>query len=208
MAESYGMGENTLTPKPLLAADADFLEKSVTVLSGEGVLVRGTLLGKITKGAASAAYGTNTGNGVAGTITLGQKAKIGAYKLTCTGVASHIGTFKVVDPSGYRLDDLVAGTAYSNGHFGVTVTNGVTDWVAGDTITITVAAGSGKYRAYNDAHTDGSDEACCVLGRDIDATSGDVATFAYITGSFMSSALTGVDDAAKVDFDNRQMVIK
>lgn len=60
---------------------------------------------------------------------------------------------------------------------------------------------SGKYKPYNDSNNDGSQTAKLVLAENIDATSADVKTTAYAAGEFNEAALTGLDAAAKLDFE-------
>ncbi len=208
MAESLGMTETTLTQNDLLAQDIPTPELPITVLSGEGVLKLGTVLGKITKGAISiAAVAGNTGTGVPGAITRGAKAMVGVYSLVCIAAATDAGTFAVYDPDGRRLKDLTVAAAYDNGHFAITIADG-TDFVVGDKFNITVAAGSGKYKAYDNTETDGTDVARVILGRDIDATSADVKAFGYVGGSFREAALTGIDAAGKEDLLLYGIVVK
>jgi hypothetical protein len=202
MAEDYGYTSQNFAADDLFAGDAPAVEKSVTVLSGEGALVRGTVLGKIRLGAGTIEAGAgNTGNGAPGAITVGAKAKVGAYTLKCSAAAGDGGTFQVFDPDGYRLADLSVGVAYDNGHFGITIADGAADFVVGDTFTLTIAAGSGKYKAYDASATDGSGEADAILVRDIDATSADVVVGAYKTGEFRESELTGIDAAGKAQLE-------
>jgi hypothetical protein len=138
------------------------------VLAGSGadrVLGIGSVLGRITKGAATAAaVAGNTGNGAAGAVTLGAKAKTGAYTLTCASAAANAGVFKVEDPEGYRLaDDLTVAVAYAGDHINLTIADGAADFVVGDAFTVTVAAGSGKVKAIDFAALDGSQAAAGVL---------------------------------------------
>lgn len=165
---------------------------SVTIVQGEGTLSRGAVLGKVTKGAISIAAGTNTGNGAAGTITRLSKALVGAYTLTCITAATNAGTFRVLDPNGYRLADLVVAQAYNNGHFSITIADGSADFIVGDSFTVTVAAGSGKFRLVNSANTDGSDIAEAVLAeaRNVAAGADETNVPIYETGEFNSGALT------------------
>jgi len=82
--------------------DPDLLTKNVTIVLGAGSLVRGTVLGKITKGAITAAAktGGNTGTGVCGTLSLRSGSKVGVYTVRCTAAATDSGTFSVFDPDG------------------------------------------------------------------------------------------------------------
>lgn len=80
----------TFTPDKLIAGnDIPLLTKSVTLLAGQGALARGTVLGLITKAVGDAVAGEgNTGDGAVASITMGKKAQIGSYKLTCVGAAA------------------------------------------------------------------------------------------------------------------------
>lgn len=172
--------------------------KGVTVASGQGALVRGTVLGqiKIAVGA-PAAGGGNTGDGTVTGVSLGKKAKIGTYTLKCVTAAANGGTFSVVGPDGEAYADAVVGSAYA-GPLNFTINDGAADFVVGDTFTIAVAAGSEKHVKVNSANTDGSGEADCILTDDIDATSADVVITAYTSGPFNRKALVfgGTDDAS------------
>lgn len=181
----------TLTMDNLFAGAFPARTNSITILANEGALSRGAVLGKITKGAIAIAAGTNTGNGVAGAITIGLKALIGAYTLTCITAATNAGVFKVIDPTGRRLDDLKIATAYDNGHFAITIADGSTDFIVNDSFTVTVAAGSGKYRLVKAANLDGSAIPEAILAQSITiGTSDETLVPIYETGEFNQAALT------------------
>src|SRR5512147_607061 len=77
----------------------------VTVLAGSGaerVLTNGMVLGRITKGTATAAAAAgNTGNGtITANPTVGQAAKPGIYQVVCIEPAANGGKFTVEDPNG------------------------------------------------------------------------------------------------------------
>ena len=174
----------------LIAGDFPIVTKQVTIISGAGVVVRGTVLGEIATGAATPAAGSNTGNGTLATATAGISAKLGVYALTCIAAATNAGTFDVVDPDGNRLDGAVVAVAYANDDLAFTIADGSTDFAVGDTFTITVAAGSGKYHAAAIAAVDGSDDPSAILlDADVDATSGDIIATAAITGEFNENKL-------------------
>jgi hypothetical protein len=160
--------------------------KVITLASGAGSLTRGTVLGKITKGAiTAAAESSNTGNGNCDTLSLGANAKVGSYTVKATAAT----TFSVIDPAGVRLADATAGTAYT-GAINFTVTAGATAFVAGDSFTIAIAAGSEYYKKVNSANVDGSQIADCVLEYDADASSADVNATVFYSGMFNIEALT------------------
>lgn len=99
-----------------------------------GVVVGGTFAAT----AVSAALGTNTGNGTMGTVTVSAGAKQGAYVLTITEPGANVGTFIVEDPDGIQIGDGAVASAFSAGGLAFTLADGATDFVAGDSFTITV----------------------------------------------------------------------
>ena len=209
MGERYGMTEISAAVDNLFAGDSSHPEIPVIIQSGEGELARGTVLGKVTKGAIAIVAGAeNTGDGDADEIVIGQKAKVGVYRLVCILAVVNGGNFSVVDPDGYMMEDLITGEPYDNGHFAVEITGGDVDFVTGDTFTVTVAAGSGKYKAYDDTATDGTDVARVILGRSVDATLTDVKAFAYAGGEFQAAGVTGEDAAGIEDLAARGIFIK
>ena len=153
-------------------ANGSLSREAVTILSGEN-LQPGHVLGKVSHGAATgAAVSGNTGNGAISAVSAGNAAKAGVYVATCIEPASNGGTFNVEDPDGVNVGTAVVGTAFA-GPVNFTIADGATDFVAGDRFTITVAPGSGKYKEYNPANTDGSQTAVAVLYASVDATGGD-----------------------------------
>jgi len=172
------------------------LTKGVTLEAGQGKLVRGTVLGKVTK-AVGTVTGPDTANGTISAVTLGKSAKIGTYSLVCTTATAGVAdVFKVVDPDGMILNDAVAGTAYV-GPINFTITKGTSGFAIDDTFTIPVIEGSGKYKVVNSANVDGSQIADCILADDTDTTTGDATAVAYRTGHFNRKALVfGGDDTA------------
>jgi len=152
-----------------------FGREVVTIASGAN-LTQGTVLGKIafscpTTGTAKAG---NTGNGTLGSVVAGNQAEIGDYTIKCTVAASNAGTFKVLTPQGFRLDDAMVGVPYVSPHLSFELTDGATDFAAGDAFTITVDEGSGDAALINFAAHDGSQLASGVLLYDVDATFGAV----------------------------------
>jgi len=171
------------------------LTKAVKLDAGQGILQRGTVLGKITK-AVGEIVGPDTAKGTIGTVVLGKAAKLGTYTLTCTtatdtGIAA---VFKVVDPDGMHLDDAIAGVAYV-GPINFTIIEG-TGFDVGDEFSIPVIAGSGQYKIVNSANVDGSQDADCILADDVD-TATSVVAVAYTSGHFNRKALVfgGADTA-------------
>mgnify|MGYP000976640506 CR=1 FL=1 len=191
MAESMGMNTDVFTPDHLIAGTADqIVTESVTLLSGEN-RSRGTLLGKVTKSCpATGAAGTNTGGGTCTGVTMGKSAKIGTYALTCIAKVEGAGSFQVIAPDGARLKDATVGVAYMSDHLNFTLNDGAPDFEVGDSFTIAVAAGSGKYKMSLAAAVDGSQDPAAILAGDTNATDEDRTTVAYKAGQFSEKAVT------------------
>lgn len=155
-----------------IVSEANGSRSREVVTIGTGDLVAGQVLGKITKGAAAgAAVAGNTGDGtITETPTVAAGAKPGVYNLTCIEPASDAGEFIVEDPDGINIGVAVVGTEFSAGGLTFTIADGATDFVAGDAFTITVAEGSGKYVAFNQDGTDGSEVAAAILYDNTDAS--------------------------------------
>lgn len=160
---------------------------NVTVLSGQN-LAAGAVLGKIAVAAATpAAVAGNTGTGTVGTVTVAAGAKAGVYTLTFVEPATSLGDFIVEDPDGVNVGNGVVGTAFTGGGLSFTVTDGAPDFAAGDQFTITVAAGSGKFRAIDFASAVGADAAVGVLLEAVDATAADTVGAAVVRDAEVST---------------------
>jgi len=201
MSENLYQVTGSVVPDNLIAGVTENLNiKGITILTGQGALKRGTVLGVITKalGEVVADEG-NTGNGTITAFALKAKSKVGNYKLICTAAAENAGTFNVYDPEGNRLADATVAVAYANDQIGFTINDGSADFIVGDNFVIPVEEGSKKAKIVNSANVDGSQVADCILTDDVDATSADVNVQAYTTGMFNRQALVfgGSDTAAK-----------
>jgi hypothetical protein len=157
-------------------ADNHYSRDIVTVLAGSGTdreLLTGMVLGRITKGAAAgAAVAGNTGDGtITAAPAVGQAAKPGVYRVVCIEPAADGGKFAVEDPDGILIGVATVGVEFAT-HLTFTIADGAADFVAGDSFTITVAAGSGKVKQIDFAATDGSDAACGILLIDTTAPDG------------------------------------
>ncbi len=149
---------------------------------GTGILlagtnyVAGTVLGQIgVAPTATVTPGTNTGTGALtmdATTPVLAGAKVGSYVVTCIATATNSGTFRVEDPDGYVLGDVVVGATFAD-DIKFVIADGTPDFVVGDKFTIAVAAGSGKWRIYNPTATDGSQVPRAVLFDNVDATAAD-----------------------------------
>lgn len=147
------------------------------IASGSGVLLAGTVLGRIATGTAtsSAKAGGNTGNGVLTvdlTTPILPGAKNGVYRARVTAAAANGGTFRVSDPDGEVLGDVAVGATFAD-QIKFSIADGATDFIVGDEFDISVALGTGKYAPFNPAATDGSEIASAILYEGCDATSAD-----------------------------------
>lgn len=188
------MGNPTVTPLSEVFHDGGFIvseanghqSRDTITLTGAAVVQAGTVLGQQTIGAtaAAAALGTNTGNGTFGTITVGSGVQVGGYTVEFDD-ATH---FIVSDPGGTEVGHGTTGVAFSAGGLGFTITAGGTAFLPGDSFTVTVAAGSGKYAPLNLTATDGTATAVAILFGKKDVTSADksalvIARHAEVNGS-------------------------
>lgn len=184
----------TFTPAgPLFVSDIPKKTKLVTILSGVGAIVAGTVLGKITKGAVTAAAagagtdGANTGDGTCtpdATSPLLANAQPGVYRVKFTE-ATKAGVY---DPKGNYLGEAATGATFAN-QIKFALAAGTTPHIAGDGWAITVAAGSGKFKVVNSANVDGSENPYAVLAEDVDATSADKVVTGYLSGDFNEAKL-------------------
>jgi phage protein U len=128
------------------------------------ILLPGSLLGRISTGAASAAAQVgNTGNATVGAITVASAAVVGVYVvefLTAT-------TFSVALPGGALLANGATGVAYSQGGLSFTITAGGTPMVAGDGFNITVTKAPGDFARHNLGASDGSETVAGILYEEV-----------------------------------------
>jgi hypothetical protein len=194
-----GVQQDAFIPDQLIAGDLKVVTKTATITGG-AALIRGTVLGKVTLGAATSAAksGGNTGNGtfvLDATTPILTYAEVGVYTLRCIAAATNSGTFRLSSPAGRVLGDYtIAGGAggtvtVANQIKGV-ITDGATDFVVGDGFDITIAAGSGAYKKAIAAALDGSAVPMTLLCDDADASSADVLGGIYTMGEFNGNALT------------------
>lgn len=194
--------QGTYTPDALF--DRDTIQRVVTLKSGSGVHVRGELLGKISKGAATSAAkaGGNTGNGTLvldATTPVLAKAVVGVTALRFTTTTN----VQLLDGNGLSMGNYVIGGATGNNitiadRFKFVLTQGATPFAVGDGFDITLAAGSGQYVLATSAAVDGSDVPDAILLEPCDATSAAVSASAAIKGRFATQGIifgTGVTAA-------------
>jgi hypothetical protein len=156
-----------------IIGEFDTLSKDDGVLiSGQNVLA-GTVLGRIETAAATAAI-VGTGNGAIGTVTVGAGAQTGVYVLAIKTAGTNVFTFEVKDPQGDIVGTGANAVAFVGGGLSFTLADGATDFIVGDVINITVAAGSLKYTLHDNAATNGSQVAAAIAYANYDASGGDV----------------------------------
>ena len=178
--------------------------ENITVTQTGTALASGTLLTKVDAGAGTFAMDAGaTGNPTAGTITIGAAAIPGVYVIEFTAATK----FTVEDPDGKTVGTGTLGSAFNKGGVGVTLTAGATPAVAGDTATITVAAGSGKYVAYTAAGAAGPADA--VLYNWLPAKTGDSDAVGFVRDAELNRfELTGLDAAAVADLAKKGMIVR
>lgn len=201
----------------LVAGDFPVATDSVTIAAGQN-LKRGTVLGKISKGASSAVAapdgagteGANTGNGTlvldaTTPLLAGNKPGIYKIKIVAAAVADPATAAKanVYDPDGDLIDIIsvaaTTGTEFEK-QIAFVITDGSTPFVAGDgfKVTVAVAAGSGYFKTVNSANVDGSEVPNAVLLEDVDASSAAANGVVGLTGEYNTNSLVfgGSDTAA------------
>lgn len=135
-----------------------FCRKAVTAYeSGAKTYTPGTVLGKtLVSGSAAAVAGAgNTGNGTMGSITVSAHAKIGQYVLRITVASSNAGAFELLNATGSVVGTGNVASAFVGNGLAFTLADGSTDFIVGDTFTITVT-GTEKYKILENTASDGS----------------------------------------------------
>jgi hypothetical protein len=189
----------------------NYSREAVTVLSGEGVLAPGTLIGLVAADAGAVTVGapafTGTGDGALtkATPAYGAGVQEGTYTVRLLEIATDAGQWIVTRPDGTIDGYATVGVAYG-GEVKFTIADGATDFSAAAQFTLAVSiadpTGVGKWRAADPTNTDGSQVARGILIYEVDATTVDVAVAALVRGSAIvnGNILTydaNVDDAPK-----------
>lgn len=190
--------------------DRDYSRDNITILSGEGKLKPGMLLGKVLADHGAVTVGapafTGTGNGVLTRASPAYSATVkeGTYTVRLIEAGANAGSFEVIRPDG-SIDGIAeVGVAY-DGQVKFTIADGSTDFSAAAQFTLAVSianpTGVGKYRSADPTNTDGSAVAVAVLGYAVDATSADAVSVGFTrVASVKTSELifdANVDDAGK-----------
>lgn len=150
------------------------------ISSGAGKLKAGTVLGRKTKGALSAAAVAGVPAPAGATITASPTVTAGVTKpgvhiFRCE-TAGVTGTWQHEDPDGVYVGTATTGTAYTGQGMALTITDSGTDPAIGEVFKVTVAqaAGDNEYLPHDPAATDGTEVASAILYEGCDATSIDV----------------------------------
>ena len=172
----------------------EYTREKITVLAGSGAaraLTDGMVLGKVAVGAATptAFAGNAGGTGTCGSVTVSAGAKVGTYKVVIIEPATNAGKFTVEDPDGVIIGTGTVAVAFSAGGLAFTISDGATDFIAGEGFDIAVAAGSGKWVQLDLSGADGRQIAAGILLGDVTAPDGtDAIGVAVIRSAVMVSA--------------------
>jgi hypothetical protein len=123
--------------------------EQITLNSGAGTLVPGSVIGRITKRQAAApipAVAGGSGNGTMTLLTFGPDVQIGDYVIQCITAVAHGGVFSVTAPDGTALPNFTMGTTtggtarYTSSHLSFSLTDDA-DFITANSFTVTVTAG-------------------------------------------------------------------
>lgn len=183
----------------------------ITVLDGTAAFAIGMVLGKISKAAATAAAksGGNTGNGtltIDATTPTKAGAKVGVYTVRCIAAAANNGTFRVTDPDGFVIGDVVmaGGAGAFDNDVKFALADGSSDFIVGDGFDITVAAGSGKYVPHDPTGNDGREIASAVALQPVDASEADVTDVVVLARGPAEVSNTGLKWHSSVDNNTKK----
>jgi hypothetical protein len=170
----------------------EFSDELLT-FAGADTFLKGTILARRSDAisvAASAVTGTGNGTVTAAAVVEGPVVPlVGVYQMKCITATANGGTWKLTDPNGATVaDNLVmtvgagASTVFEAAGLTFTITDGSTDFAAGDTATLTVTA-DGKLVPFDPAGAGGVQLPIAVLTYDVTkAGAGDVKVRALIAG--------------------------
>lgn len=170
---------------PLIAGPRAVETKKYTVPTGATVAL-GAILG-VVLGASpvAAAAAGNTGNGTMGPVTLGAGAKAGVYRVVIVEPGANAGAFLLEDPDGLIVGRGTVAVAFT-GPVNFTLTDGATDFVAGDSFTITVAE-TGEVKTVTAAATDGTSRAAVIAAH---AAAAEEEVLTYTHGDFAENLVS------------------
>lgn len=196
--------EKDLSPSMLVTRDLGGLvteRATVAIDAVNGILKRGTLLGKITKGAitgtkAAAGAGAEGANTGTGTLTMNSTTPyhadymLGAYTITVTRAyvaeGTVAGAYEVRNPAGSLIGTGTIGDTFDNQIKFVLAEAGETKFIVGDAFTYTIAqaAGSGQLAIVDNDAINGTDVPFGILVNDVDVSSATADADLYVRGEF------------------------
>jgi hypothetical protein len=189
--------------KPFILYSGPAARKTNAVIKQDAArstdLAQYTVLGRIpvTVPTTGTADGGNTGDGTVTAVSAAKgspSAQVGAYNLECTFAVTNGGVFKLEDPAGNIVADNLTlrvgagfATAFSEAGLEFTITDGATDFIAGDKFSITTTA-DGDYYPLDPEATNGLEKVAAIFsGCDIasaDIVAGDVTGQSILVGNF------------------------
>jgi hypothetical protein len=172
--------------------DGEFQDELLTFGAAD-TFVKGTILArKAVVTAITPVAGANTGNGtctVASVVEGPDVPLVGSYVLACVTAVTHGGVFKLTDPNGKIVGTGLAMTAGAGvatiievAGLIFTLTDGSTDFIAGDSFTLPVVA-DGKLVPFNPAGVGGAQKPIAVLTYEVSlADAGNLPIRALVKG--------------------------
>jgi hypothetical protein len=129
----------------LISGDKRVVTTPVLITAGISLL-RGTVLGRVKVSVPTSATVTGTGDGTCTAVSGGANTVKGNYVAKCVRVVTHGGEFMITGPKGYVGGVLITAGAGGTGVFtsdqiNLTITDGATDFIVGDSFTIAVTDG-------------------------------------------------------------------
>ena len=196
--------EKDLSPSMLVTRDLGGLvteSATVAIDAVNDILKRGTLLGKITKGAitgtkAAAGAGEAGANTGTGTLTMDATAPyhadhmFGAYTITVTRAyvteGTVAGAYEVRNPAGSLIGTGTIGDTFDNQIKFVLAEAGAEKFIVGDAFTYTIAqaAGSGQLAIVDNDAINGTDVPFGILVNDVDVSEATADADLYVRGEF------------------------
>ncbi len=162
----------------------------------------GTIMQSAARADASvAAVAGMVGAGSVGTVTVGNGAKPGLYRVIMTGSGA-TAAFDVYDPDGTKLTAGAVGSAYSQGGIGFTIADGNPDFAVNDEIHINVDVGELTYAPYAGGTVGG------VLYNDIPAYTGEMRAVMMVRDcEVMRAGLIGLTKAAETALEALGIIV-
>lgn len=177
---------------------------NIVVTQTGAAIESGTLLTKVDTGtAAFAMVAGSTGNPTSGAITVGAAAMAGTYTIEFTAATK----FTVEAPDGVTIGTGTTGVAFNKGGLTFTLTAGATPAVAGDTATIAVATGTGKYVVYTANGAAGPADA--ILYQSLPAATGDARAVGFTRDCEVNRfELTGLDATGEAQLAQKGIIVR